>query len=348
MKPSSSYLPLQALPHYQQWLLAWGVMSSISLLSAMLDRVFLPKIGTLLFLELALVVVAAFCQRLVTIGAALYGALIFNYFFTAPRYSLHMNDIEDVLNMLVFLVIAVLTSQLASSYRRQQSALRQSELRSGILLSVSHDLRTPLASIMGALSTLQNYQQKLSVDEQNELLQSALDESHRLHRYVENLLQATKIQHGVELSTQPQLIQPLIEQVLQRFDTPRLTLTAASELPEISLRSALFEQALYNIIDNALRYSPAPLKVLVDIRTEYNHLVIDVVDQGPGIPPEAQDKVFDLFFSSRHGDAGEGGSGLGLAVAKAIIEAHRGRLMLAPSDRGCCMRITLPTLEERG
>ncbi len=191
---------------------------------------------------------------------------------------------------------------------------------------------------------MQNYQKKLTVAEQEELLQSALDESHRLHRYVENLLQATKIHHSVQLNTHPQSILPLLHTVMLRFDTSRLKLQYSTKLPCVALSAALFEQALYNIIDNALRYSPSTSTVNIHLYAQETHLIADISDQGPGIAAEARDKIFELFFSSRQGDTGEGGSGLGLAVAKAIIDAHFGSLTLVNREQGCCMRISLPTI----
>lgn len=309
----------------------------------MLDAWFMPKLGTLLVLQLAVVTVALLKERPSAILAGVLGALVFNYFFTEPRYSFHMTELDDIVNLMIFLVIALITSQLAVYYRSQQEALKKAQLRSSILLSVSHDLRTPLSSIIGTLSTMQEYGHRLTPAEQQELLTAALDESHRLHRYVENLLQATKLQHGeLRLNLSEQSIMQVINAVTERFASPRIQVQFDRPLPQVKVREYLLAQALYNLIDNALKYSPQGSPVLIRVSADSQWLSIQVSDQGPGIPLRTRDKVFELFYSTRQGDAGEGGTGLGLAVAKGIVEAHGGRLEILPVDTGSTFAVRLP------
>ncbi|MDF4603529.1 DUF4118 domain-containing protein, partial [Vibrio parahaemolyticus] len=164
--------------------------------SWLLDQLFGSTAAVLLILQLAVVVVAFQCNSRFAYAAAVIEALSFNFFFTTPRYSLQMFRPEDIFNLVVFMVVAFITSTFADLYRRQQGELKQTKLQNSILLSVSHDLRTPLATIIGTLTTLNEYMPKLNDLERKELLDSATSESHRLHQYIENLLQATKLQHG--------------------------------------------------------------------------------------------------------------------------------------------------------
>lgn len=330
------------------YLFAIAVTALAGALSFALELWFLPTLGTLLFLQLAVVTVALRGGAAPAIVTGILGALVFNYFFTEPRYTFHMTEVEDIANMIVFLIIALISSQVTIHFRTQREELRKAQLKSSLLLSISHDLRTPLATIIGTLSTLQTYLPRLSDDEKNELLSGALEESHRLHRYVENLLQATKLQHNaVRLNTRAQAITPIIESVIQRFDSPRIQFRKDGSLPPVLVRETLIDQALYNVIDNALKYAPADTPVTINAQaTAENEMLITVEDQGPGINPELREKVFDPFYSTRSGDSGEGGIGLGLSVAAGLVRAHGGRIWLAPGEAGSILSITLPVAEE--
>lgn len=308
--------------------------------SFVLDRLFVPTIGLLLFFQLGVVTVAILGNRAAAILAGFVGAGLFNYFFTEPRYSFHMTEAEEIINVLVFLVVAIITSHVSTHYRSQREELRQAQLRSSILLSVSHDLRTPLAGIIGTLSTLQEYKAKLTQEEQDELLQSSLAESHRLHRYIENLLQATRLQQApLNFSAEEHAVKPVIEAAAERFPNDRIVVCVPDNLPLVHIKPSLIEQALYNLIDNSLRYSDK--EVLVTAFMRDNEVEIQVRDEGPGIPKKLSEKVFQLFYSTRHRDAGEGGSGIGLAVSAGIIKAHNGQLTCLPSEHGCVMSIRL-------
>lgn len=330
------------------YLFALTAIASAGILSFFLEQWFLPSLGTLLLLQLAVIIVALRGDSVPALTVGVLGALMFNYGFTEPRYTFHMTEVDDIVNLLVFLIIAVVSSQMTIHFRSQRDALRHAQLQSSLLLSVSHDLRTPLATIIGTLSTLQAYQNRLSESERNELLNGAIEESHRLHRYVENLLQATKIQHqAVQLNPEPQSIVPILRRIIQRFDSPRLHFEHQTDLPAVWVRESLIEQALYNVIDNALAYSPKtePVAIQVD-RADTGTVRIQVQDRGAGIPPALRDKVFDPFFSTRSGDSGEGGTGLGLSVAAGLIHAHRGRIAIHNQEPGCTVTITLPTTGE--
>ena len=323
------------------------VVNIAGLVSFLLDAWFLPTQGTLLILQLAVMITALLGNKLGAIFAGFLSGITFNYFFTSPRFSLHMSDADDIANLLIFLIVAIITSYLAAFYRSQQEALERAELRSSILMSVSHDLRTPLSTIIGTLSTMQEYQDRLPKLEKEELLKGALEESHRLHRYIENLLQATKLQQGIKLNGAIQSISPIIKSVVERFNSERIQVIQCNVSRQIYASTHLLEQALYNVIDNALNYSPAGSPVTITCSTNGNNVIVDVFDLGPGINAKHKDAVFDLFFSTRKGDAGQGGSGVGLTVTKGIIEAHKGSIAVLPDTKGCVISITLP-LEKVG
>ena len=314
-----------------------------SILALRLPVTILPKSGVLIILQLAVVVVSISSNRGATACAGILCALIYNYFFTYPLYSLHMSEAEDIINSVIFISVALLTSEFAVRYRNKNEALKQAEIRSNILLSVSHDLRTPLATIIGALSTFKEYKARITPQEQNKLIDSAIDESHRLHNYVENLLQLTRMKNNAfDWCFVSQPIWPVIKRVETRFASSRLITHKQNPLQAVNIQDSLIEQALYNVIDNALKYSEKDQLVRVEVKSDKQFTHIYIIDSGPGIAKAKREKIFDLFYSSRLGDAGEGGSGIGLTVAKGIIEAHGGAISVIDSDQGCTIEILLP------
>ncbi|MEC8011032.1 MAG: ATP-binding protein [Pseudomonadota bacterium] len=328
---------------------AFFIILIFSLLAYVASTHFMPKLGVLLILQLAIVVISMPCNRVVTNVSCFIFALIYNYFFTLPHYSFHMTELEDIINTIVFLVVSFLTSDFSNRYREKSEALKQAEMRSNILLSVSHDLRTPLSSIIGSLETFKEYQHQISDEKKAELIDGSIEESHRLHRYIENLLQLVKLKHSpVELKMHKHRIEDITQHLESRVANPRFKMDINVSQP-IMVQDALLEQAIYNMVDNALRYSPADKPVILKAYDLEQLLYIQVMDYGEGIPKQHRDQIFDAFYSSRTGDMGYGGSGLGLAVAKGIVDAHRGRVHVIENvtddegtQFGCVIEIQIP------
>lgn len=332
----------------QYWRARPALFTFILLVIAIFSSVFIDyfsasTIAVLLVLQLAVVAIALQCNANFAYFAAVFEATSFNFLFTTPRYSLQMFNLEDILNLTVFLLVALTTSKLAEHYRRQQDALEQAQLRNSILLSVSHDLRTPLATIIGTLTTLKEYMPKLSASQKDELIDSAASESHRLHQYIENLLQATKLQHGaLKFSLSENTIINVLHQAIGRFAAaqPRIIIDSTAELPPLMISSSLIEQAIFNVLDNALRYSPLDKPVTVTAYQQGDVLQLDIQDEGVGIAPAEAQAIFELFY--RQHPSTDGGAGLGLAVAKGIITAHGGKISTEPASKGSLIRIALP------
>ncbi|MEI8632718.1 DUF4118 domain-containing protein [Vibrio sp. PP-XX7] len=302
-------------------------------------------VAVLLLLQLAVVVVAFQCHAKLAYLAAVIEAICFNFLFTTPRYSLQMLRFDDIMNLVVFVIVAVVISQMAERYKRQQNALNQAQLRNQILLSVSHDLRTPLATIIGTLSTLKEYMDQLSPQQTGELLDSATQESHRLHQYIENLLQATKLHHGVlKINREEESIVQILGLVTNRLAKrkTRVVLDPQANLPTLSISGGLIAQALYNVIDNGLRYSPDNSLVRVRAYQSKQAIVVEVKDEGVGFSKQQAQHMFELFYSTNAMKHSDSGSGLGLAVAKGIITAHQGEIEAIPLSTGSLFRITLP------
>jgi two-component system sensor histidine kinase KdpD len=223
-------------------------------------------------------------------------------------------------------------------------------LRSSLLSSVSHDLRTPLASIAGASSTLLESTKNSGSSGQRDLLQSIYDESHRLSRLVDNLLEMTKIEAaGLKVHKQWEVVEEIVGAALQRLDSAlqgrTVTTHIPADLPMVEMDGLLIEQVLVNLLDNALKYSPEGSPLDIRVTHDSRCLSISLHDHGPGIRTGDEERIFEKFYRSGTPDKElqRRGSGLGLAICKAIVETHGGRIQAENrSNGGACFTFFLP------
>jgi two-component system sensor histidine kinase KdpD len=200
-----------------------------------------------------------------------------------------------------------------------------------MLTSVSHDLRTPLASIIGALSSLASYRDRYDEATREDLLGTALTEAERLDRFVGNLLDMTRLDAGVIVPRREAVeVGDLVSTTLRRA-TPVLkgrvvSPSIASDLPTVMLDFVLAEQVLFNILDNAAKYSPVGGHIEVLARQSGDRIEIAVRDEGPGIASAALGRLFDKFYRADAGDRRRAGTGLGLAIAKGFVEVQGGTI----------------------
>ena len=221
-------------------------------------------------------------------------------------------------------------------------------LRTALLSSVSHDLRSPLASMVGSAETLLHFGPQLATDERRDLLTAILGEGQRLDRYIQNLLDMTRLGHGVlQLQRDWTDLAEMIATVCRRLRKLYPQLPIVLEMPQDTLllhvHAALIEQALFNILENAARFSPLEATVRIVVKQEEDGLHIDIHDQGPGIPEEERMQIFDMFYSVSRGDRGGSGTGLGLAICRGMIAAHGGHVEALPGEGGgTVIRVSLP------
>jgi two-component system sensor histidine kinase KdpD len=247
--------------------------------------------------------------------------------------------------------------QLAVALERDQLALQSSQielraqterLRSSLLSSVSHDLRTPLASIAGASSALLAVQS--AGTQQRELLQSIYEESHRLSRLVDNLLEMTKIESdGLRLHKQWEVVEEIVGAALHRLDSNlvgrEIRTELPADLPMIEMDGLLIEQVLVNLLDNAIKYTPVNSPIEVNVTYHGEHLTIAVRDHGAGIPAGEEQRIFEKFYRGGFSlpRTAVRGSGLGLAICKAIVETHGGQIRAQNvPDGGASFEVSLP------
>lgn len=262
-------------------------------------------------------------------------------------------------------LIEALSSQLTMALERTRlvgelGTARLSEenerLRSALLSSVSHDLRTPLASIIGSASSLRDLEPQLSRQDRHELLEGILSESERLNRYIQNLLDMTRLGHGgLRIERDWISLDDLVAAALRRLGPTLEGLEIERDWPEdlplLHVHPALIEQALVNVIDNAARFSPPGGRVGIHARLDaaQRQLEVSVTDQGPGIAPELREAVFDMFFTGGEGDRSRYGTGLGLAICRGMLGAHGGGIDAKPGPGGIgtsiVMHLPLPADE---
>lgn len=259
-------------------------------------------------------------------------------------------------------LLETFASQIAGAIDRDQLAaqvqtvLVQAEterLRSSLLSSVSHDLRTPLAVITGASSSLLRSDESLAPETSRELCQTIYDDARRLSRLVDNLLDMTKIEsRGVKINRQWNVIEEVVGSALNRMKSQlggrQVVTHVPSELALASFDDVLIEQVLINLLENVVKYTPPGTPVEITARQEPEQIVIAVADRGPGLGPGEDERVFEKFYRGSAAAAdGRSGAGLGLAICKAIVAAHGGRIWAENrSGGGAQISFSLPLTEK--
>ncbi|MCP5199763.1 MAG: DUF4118 domain-containing protein [Gammaproteobacteria bacterium] len=243
--------------------------------------------------------------------------------------------------------------RLAAALDEARIETETERLRGALLSSVSHDLRTPLASIIGATTSLRELGPALSTSAREDLLDMVVSEAERLNRYIQNLLDMTRLGQGaLSLKRDWTDVDDIVASALARLGGVLrgvdVALDLASGLPLLRIHGALVEQALVNVLENAARHSPPGGTVTLAVAVVDGELRFEVSDAGPGIPPAERERVFESFYTAQRGDSGAEGTGLGLAIARGFVGAHGGSIVAldGPGGVGSTFRISLPLPEE--
>jgi two-component system sensor histidine kinase KdpD len=243
---------------------------------------------------------------------------------------------------------------LAAIARQAHIEAEAEHLRNELLSAMSHDLRTPLASILTAGTTLLNPQANAQEDTRRELLGTIVDEAERLNRLVTDLLSVTRLESGrVQLNKAPEALDEVVYDVLSRLagrlEGRVVDVDVPVELPFVAMDSVLVDQVLVNLIENVLRYTPAGSPLSIRLWVAEPEVVLQVADRGPGIASEEREKVFEKFYRGTQAKQKDGGSGLGLTICRAVVRAHGGRIQVQPhAGGGTIVEFALPVSAEDG
>ena len=254
--------------------------------------------------------------------------------------------------------LAIERVNLAEDLDRSRLQAEAERLRVALLTSISHDLRTPLSSILGAASSLESYGERLDEAARRELLRTIRDEAERLNRFVANLLDMIRLESGalaprLEPADLGEIAASALSRAAPILARHRTVLELDPALPPLPLDPVLFEQVLFNLLDNAAKYAPVDSEVVLRARVDDTRVIIEVGDEGPGLPADALERVFDKFTRLHSSDRQRPGTGLGLAICRGFVEALGGTISAANrTDRasGALFTIALrhgPTDAER-
>ncbi len=280
-----------------------------------------------MFLDIAPVLLAAFLS-----------ALIWDFFFIPPRFTLQVKTTEDALMLMMYFIIALVNAVLTYKIRQVQKIAREKEeknntvkLYNTLLNSLSHELRTPISTIIGATDTLQNNSAKLTPENRFELIGEISKASFRLNQQVGNLLNMSRLESGfIEPKNDwcdiNELVYDVVKTVEENKITQKISININPEIPLFKLDEGMLEQIIYNLLNNATQYTPADTKIDVIAMGYADVLQIIIEDNGNGFPEDEIKNVFHKFYRLKGAQAG--GTGLGLSIVKGYAEAMGGTVRL--------------------
>jgi two-component system, OmpR family, sensor histidine kinase KdpD len=250
--------------------------------------------------------------------------------------------------------LAIERVRLVEEMDRVERVAETERLRSALLTSISHDLKTPLAAVLGSAGTLRDLGDKLSAGEKAELLGTIIDESERLNRFIANLLDMTKLEAGaitpnVALHDLGEIVGSALRRASRILARHEVELELAPDLPMLELDAVLFEQVLFNLLDNAAKYAPPETTIRILAFRSGDSVLLRVLDEGSGIPATDLEHIFDKFYRAQKTDQVRAGTGLGLAISRGFVEAMHGTIVAAnrPDRSGAMFTIDLPIPRQR-
>ena len=307
---------------------------------------------TALVLLLAVSILAMLFDIIPVLLAASLSAIIWNFFFIPPIFTFHIAKAEDAFLFLMYFVVALVNAILTYKIRETEKKVRDKEekentikLYNTLLNSLSHELKTPIATIIGAVDTLKD---NATINESNktELISQIGIAGLRLNKEVENLLSISRLESGVlKLNYDWCDLNELVNIVISKLDDDLkghiISFQQNEQMPLVKLDSLLIQHALYNLIHNAIQYTPNGTVISIHFYIDHEDCMISVKDNGQGIPENEKSKIFDMFY--RLPMHKTGGSGLGLSIVKGFIEAHQGTIKLISEEgNGAEFIIKLP------
>lgn len=285
--------------------------------------------------------------------AASISALTWNFFFIPPKFTFHIEKAEDILLFTMYFVIASLNGVLTYKIRqikrlaqRKEEKEKTLKLYNTLLNSLSHELRTPISTIIGASDNLQHHGNRLSEANKEELIQEISKASLRLNKQVDNLLNMARLEAGtmklkLDWCDVNELAYDVTNQLKDNCVEHPILVEIENQFPLFKIDYGLMEQVLFNLLLNAITYTPKGTRIHIKAIHEDNRLILRVQDEGRGFPPEEIKNVFDKFYRLKN--TNPGGTGLGLSIVKGFIEVHGGTIVLTNTQpQGAEFTISIP------
>jgi two-component system sensor histidine kinase KdpD len=289
------------------------------------------------------------------LSVSIASMLAFNFFFLPPLHTLELTDSENWVALGVFVVTAIVVSELATRARRRAFAaaeadtLRRSDAaKTAVLHAVSHDLRSPLTAIRAAAEGLESGSLQLGDEDRAGLLETIRLETARLERLVANLLDLSRLEAGAAPAQRE--LWPVDELVSRALDAlgaeaSRVSVALDGEAPLVRVDAAQLERVLANVLENALRFSSPPDPVELVVSSTGDDVLVRITDHGPGLEAESLERIFEPF---EHGRGGREGTGLGLAIARGFAEVNGSRLWAEPRPgSGAAFVLAMPSAAAR-
>lgn len=286
---------------------------------------------------------AMFLEILPTLLGAILSALVWNYFFIQPYYTFHIGNTEDALLFLMYFLIALVNAVLTFKIRQverisnqKESKIKSFELYNTLLDSLSHELRTPISAIIGSTDALQN-NISISDVQKVKLINEISIASIRLNNQVENLLNMSRLESGVIVAKKDwedikEIVYEVIRSLKYKSFSQKINVNMMDNFPLVKLDYVLTEQVLYNLLNNAIIYTPDDSVITISFSYDDSNLIVEILDEGKGFPKEEIAFVFDKFYRLKNSKTG--GSGLGLSIVKGFVEAQNGEIHLENRKEG--------------
>lgn len=297
---------------------------------------------------------SVFYRLPVAVFTATISACAYDMVLTPPMWHLEPWKMENIVNWLIMILTVVSVSSIKNIrlLALQNQMLEEGQKRaflSALLSSITHDFRTPLVTVIGALSALKEMRSYDNIVHCRQLVSGALEEAEKLNRFIGNLLEISRLETGMtdmetEIVSLRDLLASPLKSLRHLITHQNIIITIENGFPLLKVNQTLMELVFLNLLENAIKYSGEEGTVSVTSSYNEQRAIIDIEDDGPGIPEDERKDVFLKFYRSKGGDRKVGGTGLGLYICKGIIEALGGTIVALGSihQKGGCLRITLP------
>jgi len=327
---------------YRGYAWALAATAACTIAGMAMSPLFEPVNIAMIYL-LGVVIVALRSSRGPAVMTSVLSVAAFDFFFVPPRFTFAVADMQYLVTFAIMLIVALVISTLVAIVRKAETEY----VRSTLLASISHDLRTPLSVISGASSSLAEQGERLSAQERRALAQSIYRHSADMAELVANVLQITRLEYG---SVEPardwvalsEVAGSALARLRERLATHPVEVELPDDLPLVRADPSLIEQVLANLLENAAKYTPAGTRVVIRAQVREAEVLVSVEDEGPGLPPGAAEILF-AKFQRGESEGSVAGVGLGLSICRAIVRLHGGRIWVERRpEKGTAFRFTLP------